>query len=78
VGYYLILFGVLTTGTTEMALITPPIGMNVFILNAVAKDVPIYTIFRGIIPFLIAMLIFLAVLLAFPQIALFLPSVMIN
>ncbi|MFC1534520.1 TRAP transporter large permease [Thermodesulfobacteriota bacterium] len=78
VGYDLVMFGVLTTVTTEMALITPPIGMNVFILSAVAKDIPIYTIFRGIIPFLIAMLIFLAILLLFPQIALFLPSIMIQ
>jgi C4-dicarboxylate transporter DctM subunit len=78
VGYDLIMFGVLTTVTSEMALITPPIGMNVFILNAVAKDVPMYTIFRGIVPFLIGMLIFLAILLAFPQIALFLPSLMVK
>jgi tripartite ATP-independent transporter DctM subunit len=78
IGYDLIMFGVLTTVTGEIALITPPIGMNVFILNAVAKDIPLYTIFRGIIPFLIAMLIFLAILLAFPQIALYLPSVMIQ
>jgi TRAP-type C4-dicarboxylate transport system permease large subunit len=78
VGYDLILFGVLTTVTVELALITPPIGMNVFILNAVAKGVPIYTIFRGIIPFVVAILIFLAILLAFPQITLYLPSVMIQ
>jgi C4-dicarboxylate transporter DctM subunit len=78
VGYDLILFGVLTTVTVELALITPPIGMNVFILNAVAKGVPIYTIFRGIIPFVVAILIFLAILLAFPQITLYLPSIMIQ
>jgi C4-dicarboxylate transporter DctM subunit len=78
VGYDLILFGVLTTVTVELALITPPIGMNVFILNAVTKDVPLYTIFRGAIPFIIAILIFLIILLTFPQITLYLPSVMIQ
>jgi TRAP-type C4-dicarboxylate transport system permease large subunit len=78
IGYDLILFGVLTTVTGEMALITPPIGMNVFILKAVASDIPIYTIFRGIMPFLIVMLIFLAILLIFPQFTLYLPSIMIE
>jgi C4-dicarboxylate transporter DctM subunit len=78
IGYDLIMFGVLTTVTIEIAFITPPVGMNVFVLNAVAKDVPLYTIFRGIVPFLWGMLIFLALLLTFPQITLFLPSTMIR
>ncbi len=78
IGYDLIMFGVLTTVTIEIAFITPPVGINVFVLNAVAKDVPLYTIFRGIVPFLWGMLIFLALLLTFPQITLFLPSTMIR
>jgi C4-dicarboxylate transporter DctM subunit len=78
IGYDLIMFGILTTVTIEIAFITPPVGMNVFVLNAVAKDVPLYTIFRGIVPFLWGMLIFLALLLTFPQITLFLPSTMIR
>ena len=78
IGYDLILFGVLTTLTSEMALITPPIGMNVFILKGIAGNVPMYTIFRGIWPFLGAMVVLLAALLVFPQIALFLPYAMAN
>lgn len=78
VGIDLILFGVLTTIMTEMALITPPIGMNVFVLSGMAEDIPMYTIFRGILPFLIAMIIGLALIIAFPQIALFLPNTMLK
>jgi len=77
-GIDLILFGVLTTIMTEMALITPPIGMNVFVLGGMAGDIPLYTIFKGIVPFLIAMIIGLALIIAFPQIALFLPNTMIK
>ncbi|MBN1459247.1 MAG: TRAP transporter large permease [Armatimonadetes bacterium] len=63
-------FGIALTITTEMGLITPPIGMNVFIIAGVAPDVPMSTIFRGIVPFLIPMVFLLALLIVFPQIAL--------
>ena len=69
-------FGVLTVIMIEMGLITPPIGMNVFIMSGVARDVPMYTIFRGILPFFLADIIHVALLVAFPQIALFLPNIM--
>ncbi|MFQ5825839.1 MAG: TRAP transporter large permease [Dehalococcoidia bacterium] len=75
-GFNLIWFGVIVVIMMEQALITPPIGMNVFVLAGVAKDVPMYTVFRGIVPFLIAMLIGLAIIVAFPQIATFLPNAM--
>ena len=77
-GLDLIWFGVLTTIMTEMALITPPIGMNVFVLCGMSKDIPMYTVFRGILPFLLCMIICLALLITFPQITLFLPSTMIG
>ena len=73
-GFDLIWFGVIVVIMMEQALITPPIGMNVFVLAGVAEDVPMYTVFRGIVPFLIAMLIGLALIVAFPQIALILPN----
>ena len=60
----------------EIGMITPPEGMNVFALHGVAKDVPLYTIFRGIVPFLIADICNVALLVAVPQIALFLPNMM--
>ena len=76
IGYDIILFGVVTTIMTEFALVTPPIGLNVFILCGVARDIPMYTVFRGIVPFLLAMAVGLALVMAFPQIALFLPNTM--
>ena len=60
----------------EMASVTPPVGMNVYVIHGVAKDVPMSTIFRGIIPFLIADVCHLILLIAFPQIVLFVPNLM--
>jgi TRAP-type C4-dicarboxylate transport system permease large subunit len=59
---------------TEIAGITPPIGMNVYIIAGVMPDVPLTTIFKGIIPFLIADIIHVALLIAVPAVALFLPN----
>jgi tripartite ATP-independent transporter DctM subunit len=67
-------FGVLMVIVLEVGLITPPVGLNVFVLKAAAPKVPMTTIFRGIWPFLIAALLSIVILIAFPQIALFLPS----
>ena len=69
-------FGIIITLTMEMSLITPPVGINVFIISGVAKDVPMYTIFRGILPFWLAMLACIILLVIFPHIALFLPTSM--
>lgn len=77
-GYDPIWYGVLMVLMAEMGQITPPVGMNVFVTAGVAKDVPMYTIFRGIIPFFIADLTRTALLVAFPAIALFLPTVMMG
>ena len=71
-------FGILYVINSEMALITPPIGMNVFVVGGMAKDVPMYTIFKGVLPFVVAMAMCTALIIAFPQIALFLPSTMIK
>ncbi|RTZ92506.1 MAG: C4-dicarboxylate ABC transporter permease [Deltaproteobacteria bacterium] len=77
-GFDPIWFGVIITLTMEMSLITPPVGVNVFVLHGVVKDVPMYTIFRGILPFWIAMIICIIILVMFPQIALFLPNTMMG
>jgi len=58
----------------EMGMITPPVGMNVFVIVGMVPDVPTYTVFRGIIPFLIAEIIQIAILTAFPAIVLWLPQ----
>ena len=69
-------FGVIMVIVLEMGLITPPVGLNVFVLKAAAPEVPLTTIFKGIWPFLISALIAIVLLIIFPQIALFLPSLM--
>ena len=75
-GFNPIWFGILIVRVCEIGLITPPVGLNVYIIRGVAKDVPMQTIFRGIAPFLIADVLHVALLVAFPQISLFLPNLM--
>jgi TRAP-type C4-dicarboxylate transport system permease large subunit len=58
----------------EMGVITPPVGVNVFVIKGIAPDVPLETIFKGIFPFLVALIIVTIILIVFPQIATFLPS----
>jgi len=67
-------FGVLMVIVLEVGLITPPVGLNVFVIKGAAPNVPLTTIFRGILPFLLAALTLIALLILFPEIALFLPS----
>jgi tripartite ATP-independent transporter DctM subunit len=69
-------FGVLVVLTLEMGLISPPVGINVFIVKSVAPGVPLGQIFRGVIPFWLAMLVTLAILVAFPWLSLVLPNTM--
>ena len=75
-GFDPIWFGIIIVVVVEAGLITPPVGLNVFVIKGVAKDVPMYTIFRGVIPFLLADILLLALLFVWPQIALFLPTTM--
>ncbi len=77
-GFDPIWFGVVMVIVLEMGLISPPVGVNVFVVKGVAKDVPMKEIFIGILPFWATMLVCLAVLVAFPEIALFLPNSMIQ
>ena len=71
-------FGVLVVLTLEMGLISPPVGINVFIVKSVAPKVALADIFRGVLPFWLAMLMTLGILIAFPQISLLLPNTMFN
>jgi len=75
-GFDPIWFGVVIVLITEMGVVTPPVGVNVYVVYGVAKDVPLETIFRGVLPMLLALVICNLILLLFPQIALFLPGLM--
>ena len=75
-GFDLIWFGILVVVVTEISLITPPIGLNVFVLKGVLKDVPVTTIFKGVTPFWIVDIGRLALIAFIPGIALLLPSMM--
>jgi len=75
-GYHPIWFGVIIVLITEMGVITPPVGVNVYVVSGVAKDVPLEAIFKGILPLLGALIVCNIILIIFPQIALFLPSLM--
>ncbi len=71
-------FGVIAVLMVEAALITPPVGMNVYVIKGVAKDIPVMVIFRSALPFLISIIVVVVILAVFPQIALFLPGLMIK
>jgi TRAP-type C4-dicarboxylate transport system permease large subunit len=75
-GFDLIWFGVIVVVLTEIGLITPPVGMNVFVLKACLQHVPLKTIFRGLIPFISADIVRLAILISFPSISLALVKMM--
>jgi TRAP-type C4-dicarboxylate transport system permease large subunit len=69
-------FGILALVLVELGLITPPVGMNVFVINAMAKDVPMSRTFLGVMPFFVAELFRVALLVAFPALSLWLPKVL--
>jgi len=73
-GFDPIWFGVIIVMTVELGLIHPPVGMIVFVIKSVIQDVTFATIFRGVLPFIVTDLLRLIILIAFPIIALFLPS----
>ncbi|MBN1816738.1 MAG: TRAP transporter large permease [Sedimentisphaerales bacterium] len=73
-GYDPIWFGVIIVIVTQMGVISPPVGVCVYVVSGIERDVPLQTIFRGAFPFLLALVIAAALLIAFPQICLFLPN----
>ena len=74
----LIWFGIIVVIVLEMGMISPPVGINVFIVKSIAPDVPMGQIFRGIWPFWFAMVVMLVLLVFFPKIALFLPHAIVG
>jgi TRAP-type C4-dicarboxylate transport system permease large subunit len=66
-------FGVVIVLISQIAVVTPPVGVNVYVIKGIAPEVPITTIFRGTFPFLVAMVVLLGGVLAFPDLVLWLP-----
>ncbi len=77
-GYDPLWFGVIIVMVVAMGVITPPVGMNVYIIKGVAREVPLEVIFRGVWPFLLALGVCLALMIAFPFLATFLPYLLPN
>ena len=75
-GYDPIWFGIVVVKMAEICLITPPIGLNCFVVNGVRPDIPLTTVFRGIMPFFVADVVTVGLFLAFPQIILWVPQLM--
>ena len=69
-GFDPVWFGIVTVITVELGLITPPVGMNVFVIKTVAPDIPIKDIFRGVLPFVLSDIARLVLLILFPWLAL--------
>ncbi|MDD5206143.1 MAG: TRAP transporter large permease [Desulfobacterales bacterium] len=74
IGYDPIWFGVVIVLVTELGVITPSVGINVYVVSGIARDVPLQVIFKGALPFVFALTAYLVIMLLFPQIALYLPS----
>lgn len=75
-GFDMIWFGVLMTINLEIGLITPPVGLNLYVLRSVAPEVPLSTVLWGSMPFVVMMLLFMVLMCVFPGIALWLPNMM--
>lgn len=73
-GYNPIWFGVIIVIVTQMGVISPPVGVNVYVVSGIEREVPLQKIFRGALPFLISLIIAAALLIIFPKLCLFLPE----
>ena len=75
-GFDPIWFGILVVCVVEIGLISPPVGMNLFVLKTLLPEVRTGAVFRGVLPFMVADIVRLAILVAFPWLSLWLPSLM--
>ena len=73
-GFDPVWFGIIVVMIVELGLITPPIGMNVFVIKGIATDVPMESIFVGVLPFVAAQIVLIGILVVFPEIALLIPE----
>lgn len=72
-GYHTVWFGVIIVVVTQMGVISPPVGINAYVVSGIARDVPLQTVFKGALPFLAALIVGSVLLIAFPEICLYLP-----
>ncbi|MFH1715914.1 MAG: TRAP transporter large permease subunit, partial [Planctomycetota bacterium] len=77
-GFDPIWFGVLMTLNLEAGLITPPVGLNLYIVKGIAPDIPLSTVLRGSIPFILLLFLGMFILCLFPRLATWLPAMMIG
>jgi len=75
-GYDPIWFGVVIVLVTQIGVITPPVGVNVYVVSGVARDIPLHVIFKGVVPLLLALIAATLLMVPFPEIALYLPNMM--
>ncbi len=76
-GYDLIWFGIVFTITMEIAVLTPPVGLNLYVIQGISRGaIPIGDVIKGCLPFLACMVVLIALVIAVPNVALWLPSVM--
>ncbi len=75
-GFDPVWFGVIVVVITQMGVITPPVGVNVYVVSGIERDIPLPVIFKGAIPFLFVLILSALILIAFPQICLFLPNLL--
>jgi TRAP-type C4-dicarboxylate transport system permease large subunit len=73
-GYDPIWFGIIIVLVSQMGVITPPVGINAYVVSGIANDVPLQVVFKGVMPFLIALIVGTAILIAFPIVVTFLPG----
>jgi len=77
-GFSPIWYGVILIMGIEIAFVTPPVGMNLYVVSNIAPDVPLTTILKGSLPFLLLAILGIVIVMAFPQVALWLPSTMLQ
>jgi tripartite ATP-independent transporter DctM subunit len=77
-GFDPIWFGVVLTINMELGLITPPVGLNLFVINGITPDVPLQTILKGVFPFMLCMVLAIVILCFVPQLATWLPQTMMG
>jgi tripartite ATP-independent transporter DctM subunit len=75
-GFNAMWFGVVVVLVTQIGVITPPVGINVYVVRTVAQDVPLSVIFKGVLPLLFALIVATALIVIFPEIALYIPGLM--
>jgi TRAP-type C4-dicarboxylate transport system permease large subunit len=77
-GFDPVWFGVVLTVNMELGLITPPVGLNLYVINGIVPDVPLQTVLRGAVPFMVCMVIAILLLCVFPGIATWLPDALMG